>query len=357
MKKSLHKLLFCSLMLLSATSFSQNQVYWKEGFQPDATPACDLGTVAPTTTGGAYFNGNAGVWYGFNVYRTTGTGCPAGNPHVRYKNISGVTDSGYLVTPIVSAGINELHFLRARASRSYTVWVTNDTLATTTNWIPVTLAKSSAATTTCVDTTVIVNMASAKRLKLVCRPGTDTDIDSFYITSVGVITPVKFAGINASVANNVVKLNWSIETELGINSYVIERAINADNFSAIGSLEAKKAGKYAWVDNAPNSGVNYYRIKALENDGKLSYSNVIKISTDKANTSVAVYPNPVSNGKLNVQVSGINKGNYTANFYNMNGALVHTTVIVSEGTTIARTIDLPATVKTGNYSAGNGGGR
>ena len=93
MKKCLQKLSFVLFTLLSLNAISQNQVYWKEGFQPDATPACDLGTVAPTVTGGNYFNGNAGSWYGFNVYSTTGpTGsCPTGasNSHVRYKNISG----------------------------------------------------------------------------------------------------------------------------------------------------------------------------------------------------------------------------------------------------------------------------
>jgi len=135
---------------------AQNQEYWREGFEPSATPACNLGTVSPTATGGLYFNGNVGSWYGFNVYRTTGTGCPAGNNHVRYKNISGVTDSGYLVTPIVSAGIQEFHMYRARASRSYTIWMTSDTSATTTNWTPVALMKSSALTVTCVDTTVII---------------------------------------------------------------------------------------------------------------------------------------------------------------------------------------------------------
>ena len=147
MKKSLHKLFIISIAtLLGVQSFSQNQVYWKEGFEPSGTPACNLVSTTPTAAVNYYFNGNAGVWYGNNVYRTTGTGCPAGNAHVRFQNISGVTDSGYLVTPIVDAGINELHFARARASRSYTIWVTNDTLATTTNWTPIVLMKSSAST-------------------------------------------------------------------------------------------------------------------------------------------------------------------------------------------------------------------
>ena len=44
---------------------------------------------------------------------------------------SGV-DTAYVVTPIVGFGIKELHFFRTRASRGFGIYVTIDTLATTT---------------------------------------------------------------------------------------------------------------------------------------------------------------------------------------------------------------------------------
>ncbi len=186
--KTLITKLFTALIFIVAVStsgLSQNQVYWREGFEPNSIPACNLTTVAPTASGGNYFDGNAGTWYGHNVYRTTGTGCPSGNNHLRFRNISGVPvgDSGYVVTPIVNGGIQELHFSRARANRSHTIWVTDDTLATTTNWTPILFTKSSAATVTCVDTTLIIASPTAKRLKISARPGTDTDIDSIWMTS------------------------------------------------------------------------------------------------------------------------------------------------------------------------------
>lgn len=352
MKKSLHKLFILSIAtLLGVQSFSQNQVYWREGFEPSGTPACDLTTTNPTAAVSYYFNGNAGVWYGNNVYRTTGTGCAsAGLPHVRFRNINGVTDSGYLVTPIVDAGINEFHFLRARASRSYTLWVTNDTLATTTNWTPVVLVRSSASTVTCVDTTVIINSPTARRLKIVGRPGTDTDIDSVFITSVGVITPVKFGGLSASEANNFVKLNWNIETEVNINNYTIERSANGDVYTQIGVAAANKSVNYSWVDNAPNNGTNFYRIKATDKDGSIQYSSILRINVGKIKTGLTVYPNPVKGGKVNVELDGVSKGEYKVNIYNMVGSIVHTATLVSEGTSVSKAITLPTNVTNGNYT-------
>lgn len=351
MKKNLRKLFFLGITsLLSINSFSQNQEYWREGFEPSATPACTLGTVAPTATGGSYFIGNAGSWYGFNVYRTTGTGCPAGNNHVRYKNISGVTDSGYLVTPIVSAGIQEFHMYRARASRSYTIWVTDDTSATTANWTPVALMKSSAATITCVDTTVIIASASAKRLKIVGRPGTDTDVDSIMLTSFSAILPVKFGAISASESKGLVKLNWNIETETNTNSYIIERSANGDNFSEVGTLKANHSANYIWMDNAANNGMNYYRIKALDNNGTYQYSSTIRINVGKIKGGLNVYPNPIKGGQINIELSGISKGNYSINVFNLTGALVYTTSLSSEGTSLSKTVTLPSNLTTGNYT-------
>jgi hypothetical protein len=172
--------------------------YWREPFTtPSQGGTCDLTTTVPSINTSGYFSGsNSGVWWGKNVYNTTGTGCPAGNPHVRFKNISGVTDSGQLVTPLVNDGIKEFYFYRARSSRHYSIWVTNDTSALTNNWTLVANLNASAGTLICVDTMILVNSATAKRLRIKASPGTDSDIDSIGITRFSAATS---SSINASV--------------------------------------------------------------------------------------------------------------------------------------------------------------
>ena len=172
--------------------------YWREPFTtPGQGGTCDLTTNIPTVNTSGYFTGsNSGVWWGKNLYNTTGTGCPSGNPHVRFKNISGVTDSGQLVTPIVSDGIKEFYFYRARASRFYSIWVTNDTSATTNNWTLVANLPASIGTGVCVDTMIVVNSATAKRLRIKTPAGTDVDIDSIALTRFSAAT-------SSSVAANV----------------------------------------------------------------------------------------------------------------------------------------------------------
>jgi Secretion system C-terminal sorting domain len=352
MKKSLQKLFTLSIAtLLSMQSFSQNQVYWREGFEP--SQGCNLTNTAPTAFSSSYFQSGTGTWYGGGIYRTNGTigttACAGtGVAHVRFQSITGATDSGYLVTPIVDAGINELHFTRTRSTRNFTIWITNDTLPTTLNWKVVTQVKSSP--NTCADSMITINSATAKRLKIVARPGVSSDIDSIWLTSVAAILPVKFGAISASEANSVVKLNWNIETEINTKSYIIERSKNGEAYTQIGTLTANKSANYAWMDKEATNGVNFYRIVAIDNNGTKQYSAAVRLNIGKTQTGLNVYPNPVTGGQLNVELTGISKGNYKANIYAMNGALVHTATIASEGTSMVKSITLPNAIIAGNYT-------
>ncbi len=332
---------------LVTTVKAQNQEYWREGFQPEA--GCDLSSTNPTAAVAYYFNGQAGVWYGSNVYRTTGTGCPAGNPHVRYRNISGVTDSGYLITPVVDYGIKELHFLRARASRSHTIYVTSDTSALTTNWTLVVGTPSSAATVICVDTTVMINSATAKRLKIVSRPSTDTDVDSIYITSFSAIVPVKFNGINAIQTNGQVKVSWNIATEINTLRYDIERSADGRSFVTVGNIVANNAGKYSFIDNSSTAGDNYYRIKGVDKDGSLTYSSIVRINSNKKSPELSIQPNPIVSGKLNLQLSNFEKGMYTVSLFSNAGQKVYNSTINNEVGSSTQSLQLPSSVQPGVY--------
>jgi hypothetical protein len=358
MKKKLQKILLLLSLSVSLSATAQNQVYWREGFEPTSTPPSDLTTTnptnilpAPTTNISYYFTGIGGSWFALNAYRTTGNACPSpyGANHPRFRNMgsSGTFDSGYLVTPVVEFGIQEFHFTRTRATRNFSIWITDDTSATTTNWTFVHRVRSSS--NICNDSLVTIASASAKRLKIVANPGIDSDIDSLWLTSFDQILPVKFGGISATTNGGIVKLNWQIESEINTNNYTIERSVNGRNFIAVGTVEAKNLRNYVWIDNS-NLDEAAYRIRAVDKDGKFAYSNVIKVKVGTANKlQLTVAPNPVVNGKLNLQVNGISKGNYNINIYSLLGKLVYSSVINSDGNILNKSIDLPSSMLAGNY--------
>ena len=153
--------------------------------------------------------------------------------------------------------------------------------------------------------TVIVNLSSTNGTITLSKPATggtyagSTGLTIFNGT--GVVLPIKFGAISASLLNNVAKVTWNILLEENIKHYVIERSATGNNFLEVGVVAASRFSQYSFTDASPMNGTNLYRIKAISFDGEFKYSSIVKVSLGKA-AQLQVYPNPV---KDVLSVSGI----------------------------------------------------
>lgn len=374
MKRNLQFLVV--VLLTSFTSaFAQNEVYWREDFTPGGLTSDPAGAATVSD-----YTGTAGLWKFYNVYRTTGTACePNGTPppthvvgsnginhHVRSTNnnttIGASTasndfdDTAYMISPTVNKGINEVHLYRSRNNRRFTIWTSSDASVNTTDftgWTLRSVIPKSALTGVCLDTTIIINDASATRVMFRFERALNSDVDSIVVTSV-LPLPVKFTGINATLIGNSVRINWETATEVNIAGYHVERSFNGKDFSIIANTPVKENGtgikNYSWVDNTPLNGVSYYRIKAMEKDGQFSYTGIVKVNTSSTKVDVNIAPNPVRNGDLNIQLSSIAKGNYSIRVINNMGQIVFTGKISTEGGSLTQSFKLPSTVRAGIYT-------
>ena len=143
-------------------------------------------------------------------------------------------------------------------------------------------------------------------------------------------------------------------TEKDVAGYTIERSANGTDFAAIGqqlpTSNQDDRADYSAFDGAPQSGTNYYRIKAEETTGKIVYSKVLSVSLGLTTQSLRLYPNPVKGNQVNISLSGVRSGQYDLRVVNMTGQDVLKQRINSQGSTITQTIDLPATVAPGVYN-------
>ena len=80
---------------------------------------------------------------------------------------------------------------------------------------------------------------------------------------------------------------------------------------------------YSWFDASPFTGNNFYRIKAINKDGSVQYSSVIKINIRNAKGSIQVSPNPVYNKTVNLQLNDVAIGTYTVSVYNTLGETLY----------------------------------
>jgi Secretion system C-terminal sorting domain len=113
--------------------------------------------------------------------------------------------------------------------------------------------------------------------------------------------PILMAYFKAEKAGSTaVRLLWQTTTETDNLRFDIERAIDGVSFESIGyvgSLSQRGQGAtYQWLDNAPAAGMNWYRLRQRDLDGRSSVSEVVSVMFDGVPTLAIknLYPNPVN---------------------------------------------------------------
>jgi hypothetical protein len=131
---------------------------------------------------------------------------------------------------------------------------------------------------TAFDNTVATNNATLSGFSLTA--GTASN----FVTSplAPVILPVTFLSFNAIAKDDQAYLQWQTAQEQNSAEFIIERSTDGSNYTAIGSVAA--AGEshlpltYSFTDVTPAQGLNYYRLKEKDLDGKFMYSQVRVVS-------------------------------------------------------------------------------
>lgn len=148
------------------------------------------------------------------------------------------------------------------------------------------------------------------------------------ITNVQTTLPVTITNFNAYLqGKGLIQTNWTGYNEINVASYKIERSANGLQFDEIGKTPAKSTllaeNKYSWVDYSPLAGTNFYRIKAIDKDGSVGYSRTVKVIIENGNSSIKVYPNPVSNKNIHLSFNNVEANTYTLSVYSLAGQRVY----------------------------------
>jgi Secretion system C-terminal sorting domain len=114
-------------------------------------------------------------------------------------------------------------------------------------------------------------------------------------TDTSTVRLLEFTGSN--VNNQYSQLNWTTGSENDFDHFEIEHSVSNTNFSKIGIVNGSGDSQfeqfYAFADNGPAEGTNYYRLKMVAKNGSFTYSNVVTINFSLA--VIEIYPNPATN--------------------------------------------------------------
>jgi hypothetical protein len=117
---------------------------------------------------------------------------------------------------------------------------------------------------------------------------------------------IRLDEFNVVNRGNTNDLSWKTATEEAGDRFEIERSVDGKNFDKIGAIDAKGSAPsvYGFIDQSPLSGTNYYRLKFMNSDGSIFYSNIASANlSENKESAISVYPNPMTD-KLNIAVSG-----------------------------------------------------
>lgn len=181
------------------------------------------------------------------------------------------------------------------------------------------------------------------------RTGTGfTNFSPFGVTSDGVVLPVTFLRLVASLQQETVQVEWVVAAETGISYYEVQKSSDNNNFIAIGNMAAAANNSslisYHFTDRAPVVGANFYRIRSIGMDGAAKYSAIAKVNYAAKPSGITAYPNPVVNNKLTLEFKNKVPGEYNISIVSTTGVLVYQTKMMHNGVNNKYALALPTTL-------------
>ncbi|MFY7899557.1 MAG: T9SS type A sorting domain-containing protein, partial [Chitinophagaceae bacterium] len=163
--------------------------------------------------------------------------------------------------------------------------------------------------------------------------------------------PTNFISVSAQQKGIAIEVGFITSNETNMHVYEVEESKDGSSFTKGATLEAKNTAinNYTWLDVNVNNGNNYYRVKAIEKNGTIKYSQVVNVNVGKQSASFKVYPNPVKGGVVNLQLTDIERGVYTVRVLNNLGQEVANKQMVHNGGNAIETIGI-GNVPTGKYN-------
>lgn len=125
--------------------------------------------------------------------------------------------------------------------------------------------------------------------------------------SVNTPLPVSLIEFTGSPENNDVALEWVTANEVNSDYFAIERSADASQFLEVGTVKAAGNSQarltYHFLDQKPLSGINYYRLRKVDQNGAFEHTPTISVKSDQLSAQLSLYPNP-GTGKFVLNIEG-----------------------------------------------------
>jgi hypothetical protein len=130
----------------------------------------------------------------------------------------------------------------------------------------------------------------------------------FAVLNAGILLPVTWTSFTVTSQNNAAALQWKTASELNVTSFTVQYSTDGINFKniavipAIGNSSTTKT--YNYIHQSPAQVTGYYRLFQTDNNGKSSFSAVVKnVFNAPKEKDCILFGNTVVDGSLKIQLN------------------------------------------------------
>lgn len=343
MKKLLPIIAFCFFILSS----NAQTVLYNQDFDGVSAPDLPAGWWA---TSDQIFTNNSSASSGY-------PGASGGNNLLSRNCIPNGEVRSFQVDGISSLGFEELTVsFGHRRTNSFTPPVALEWSSDGASWNVITYNSGSAGTAWALFTSEELPSGAENQASLSFRWTYTTNvnsqcdnfagnyrIDDFTVRAETVL-PIELLEFSCFQEKKSVQLNWRTATEISSDFFAVERSANNRDFSELeriaGAGTSFEPREYTFTDDNPMPGLNYYRLRQVDFDGRFSYSRVVTVQIGQSG-GIRVFPSPAS-AILNVQLEQPAEEPAVWEIFDLTGRFVATGLFSSESVDLEIDVaDLP----------------
>ena len=112
------------------------------------------------------------------------------------------------------------------------------------------------------------------------------------------LLPVEWLYFTGNTVDRINKLQWATASEENTREFEVQRSKDGLNFEVIGTVQAAGnsniQNNYLFDDVNPYSGLNYYRLRLINNDNSAEFSETIVLEINEKDLNASIYPNPAT---------------------------------------------------------------
>ena len=134
---------------------------------------------------------------------------------------------------------------------------------------------------------------------------------------------IKLVSFTGKKIQNTAELSWEITDNSTPAKFEVLKSDNGKNFVSVGSLPGMKMKlTYSLTDNSIVAGNNYYRLKMYDDDGSVTYSNIIVIMNGSKGIVISAMMPTVVTDRARLSVSSSMKGSLQLVVTDISGRIV-----------------------------------